>query len=305
MVASCKLFPRLLVEYRFTPWESSIRRGKAPVERSQAQTRQPEQALGAYHEETTGGATGSVLGMEPGPLSDDRPYLQDVLHSLDTDIEPQVDSMVDPTIQAIDSIGSQDTFGARRVSLEGPLPVEPFSTGGTFLCPNGALHLHAQASLYQGLHITPEQMAGIGHKHAITHRTGPICKPWKAPFIPLAMTEKDHQTILDLGFQAVSFVLSSGWKERFLTDMSRDPEDRTSTYSPFLHLVILAYGWRYCQEYPIIARYTHLGHTYDERGYIFAESARKLTEAEYASPKVCTVVGLDLLAMFLAGTNKG
>jgi len=264
-----------------------------------------EQALEAYQGETTGGPSGSFSEMELNQSSDMQPDLCTALPYAKADPVPRRVSMDGHTIEATNSIEPQDTHAAPPVPLDGPLPVEPFSTGGTFLCPNGALHLHAQASLYQGMHITPEQMAGIGHKHAITHRVGPISKPWDAPYIPLAMMEKDHQTILELGFQAVSFALSSGWKRRFTAHLFKDPENRTSIYSPFLHLVILAYGWRYCQDYPIIARYTHLGHTYAERGYVFAESARRMTEAEYASPKICTVVGLDLLAMFLAGTGRG
>jgi hypothetical protein len=209
-----------------------------------------------------------------------------------------------PTME-IDNSGRQAGPINQAVAIDGPLPIEPFSTGGTFLCPNGALHLHAQATFYQGLHVTPEEMASLGHRHANLPRSGPISKPWEAPYLPFPMTEKDHQTILDLGFQAVSFMLSSGYKKRFVSHLLDDPENRTATYSPSIHLAILAYGWRYCRDYPIIARYTQLGHSYDERGYKFADKAREMAEAEYSSPKICTVIGFDMLALFLAGTNKG
>jgi hypothetical protein len=282
---------------------SISRRGKATnnqVEQLQVEIRRLEQALADSRNRSRStsvpdGVLGNGLMDEAGP-SGSQAFTVGV-----------VDDFQQQDSQAITSDGfaHQAELAPQAIASDEPLPVEPFSVGGTFLCPNGALHLHAQATFYQGLNLTSEQLTRIGHHHAVSPRSGPISKPWEAPYLPFSMTERDHQTILDLGFQALSFVLSSGYKKRFMSHMLKDPENRTATYSPSVHLAILTYGWRYCREYPIITRYTHMGQSYAERGYLFADKAKEMAEAEYSLPKICTVIGFDLLALFLAGTNRG
>lgn len=86
--------------------------------------------------------------------------------------------------------------------------------------------------------------------------------------------------------------------------MEQNPGGKTASYSPFLHLVILATGWRYCLDRILFSRYSHLEQSFETRGAAFGEAAQNLIVNEYMLPKLSSIVGLEAVTLYVAGMGQ-
>ncbi|GAA5914364.1 hypothetical protein JCM6882_008172 [Rhodosporidiobolus microsporus] len=115
-------------------------------------------------------------------------------------------------------------------------------------------------------------------------------------FLPVPLDNKLHVELIELAF---------AWHFSVFRILERkDVEicsDRLLTYSPFVHLTVLAVGCRYLHDAP-----SELYGTPGDpatRGEPFVDAALELLVTELSNPKLSTILGLVILATYVGGVN--
>jgi hypothetical protein len=172
--------------------------------------------------------------------------------------------------------------------------IQPFETGRLVLDTTGNLHLSPSATFYHPAY------AHVEHQQMTSDPPNPPLPGNLAPFLPFAMTARDHRLLLDVAFDRQLDFGVNPFKEAFLAAMNKDPHARTWYYSPLLHLSVLGIGWRYCIDRDMFRVY-HSGGDFEQRGVIFADKARDLLLAEAKAPLLSTILALMCQTIFNVG----
>lgn len=122
-------------------------------------------------------------------------------------------------------------------------------------------------------------------------------------YLPVSLDVQLHATLVDL-----SFVSHLYWGKvipeiEFRHGLANAPGRRTLHFSPFLHLIVLAYGCRYLP--PEEAEKIWLDKaSRAARGDVFAAAASSLIEEECINPNLGTIHGLLALSAYKVGRGE-
>ncbi|GAA5839804.1 hypothetical protein JCM9279_005172 [Rhodotorula babjevae] len=178
------------------------------------------------------------------------------------------------------------TLQARLDALESARPddqdSQPVPVGRLEFDGNGELRWHNETNAFSSVPIDPFAVP-----------PPPLCLP-----VPLA--DEVHAELVNAAFtwhfSAFRLVEQQSFIEGLLDGR------RSSIYSPFLHLAVLAIGSRYLASAP--PELCSPPHDTASRGEIFANAALELLSTEIAAPTFSTIRGLMSLAIYFAGVAK-
>ncbi|GAA6042218.1 hypothetical protein JCM8097_005098 [Rhodosporidiobolus ruineniae] len=119
-------------------------------------------------------------------------------------------------------------------------------------------------------------------------------------FLPIPLTTELHSEILDLAFKYQFDAWVTVERDVFVANMGSGT--RTRSYSPFLHLGVLAIGCRYLQDPPPFLCSDPSDPS--TRGEPFIKAALDLLATEIISPKFSTIRGLMVIAQYLGANCK-
>nr|AOR51703.1 nitrogen assimilation transcription factor 4 [Phaffia rhodozyma] len=112
-------------------------------------------------------------------------------------------------------------------------------------------------------------------------------------YLPIQLDHQLHRHIIDLAFSRTLGYGSFAREVDFKTDLGASPLLRTSNYTPFVHLAVLAIGCRYLSPDK-----HHLvcppGVDYEQRGQIFAEAAQEMVQRDGAEPDLAFIRGVTV-----------
>ncbi|GAA5839360.1 hypothetical protein JCM11251_003959 [Rhodosporidiobolus azoricus] len=188
-------------------------------------------------------------------------------------------SMRAPTVDSSPSAGTPATSASASTSTSTTTP--PSVTGQLQSDETGELHWHTETTVFDP---------------TISNRLPQQKKASTLAFLPVPLDNKLHVELIELAFAyhfSVFRVL-----ERSEVDIS---SERKTTYSPFVHLAVLATGSRYLHNAPPEL----YGNPSDPatRGEPFVDAALELLVDELSSPKLSTIIGLVILASYVGGVN--
>ncbi|GJN94031.1 hypothetical protein Rhopal_007094-T1 [Rhodotorula paludigena] len=181
-------------------------------------------------------------------------------------------------VSPVDS-NESGALAARLAVLE--LDAEPTKPAG-YLCPDqaGDLRWHSETSIY-----AKEQAEPVKEDDTVN-----------LPFLPVPLSNELHLELIDLAYK---------WHFDTVRLVERDDiwlHSRRHSYSPFVHLAVLATGSRYLRNPP--PEICDPPSDPNTRGEPFLRAALELVTDELADPKFSTIRGLMVIATYLGGIGR-